>query len=76
MRGTVPKRYSTSTLIDSASCVPWLAAEGPLAYTPEDPPATDYFFQYSWILPEIFKGSQALPPLFRYADSGSCQTSV
>jgi hypothetical protein len=35
--------------------VPWLAAEGPLAYTPENPPATDYFFQYSWILPEIFK---------------------
>ena len=23
-------------------------------YTPENPPATDYFFQYSWILPEIF----------------------
>ena len=27
---------------------------GPLAYTPENPPATEYFFQYSWILPEIF----------------------
>jgi hypothetical protein len=54
MRGIVPKRYSTSTLIDSASCVPWLAAEGPLAYTPENPPDTDYFFQYSWIVPEIF----------------------
>ena len=55
MRGIVPRRYSTSTLIDSVSCVPWLAAEGPLAYTPENPPATtDYFFQYSWILPEIF----------------------
>lgn len=54
VRGIVPKRYSTSTLIDSASCVPWLAAEGPLAYTPENPPDTDYFFQYSWIVPEIF----------------------
>jgi hypothetical protein len=54
MHGIVPIRYSTSTLVDSASCVPWLAAEGPLAYTPEDPPATDYFFQYSWILPQIF----------------------
>jgi hypothetical protein len=54
MRAIVSKRYSTSTLIDSATCVPWLAAEGPLAYTPENPPATDYFFQYSWILPEIF----------------------
>jgi hypothetical protein len=48
------KRYSTSTLIDSATCVPWLAAEGPLAYTPEKPPAKDYFFQYGWILHEIF----------------------
>lgn len=48
------KRYSTSTLIDPATCVPWLAAEGPLAYTPEKPPTKDYFFQYSWILPEIF----------------------
>ena len=54
MRGIVPRRYATSTLIDSVNCVPWLAAEGPLGYTPEHPPATDYFFQYSWILPEIF----------------------
>jgi hypothetical protein len=46
MRLIVPKRYATSTLVDSASCVPWLAAEGPLAYTPENPPATDYLFQY------------------------------
>jgi hypothetical protein len=38
----------------AVSCVPWLAAEGPLGYTPENPPATDYFFQYGWILPEIF----------------------
>ena len=49
----VSKRYSTSTLIDAVSCAPWLAAEGPLAYSPENPPATDYFFQYSWILPEL-----------------------
>ena len=48
------KLFSTSTLIDSTRCVPWLAADGRLAYTPENPPATDYFFQYSWILPEIF----------------------
>ena len=33
------KRFSTSTLIDSTRCVPWLAADGPLAYTPENPPA-------------------------------------
>ena len=48
------RKYSTSTLIDAKTCVPWLAADGPLAYTPERPPATDYFFQYTWILPEIF----------------------
>jgi hypothetical protein len=34
--------------------VPWLAAAGPLAYSPTEPPARDYFFQYSWILPGIF----------------------
>lgn len=50
----VRKRYSTLTLIDSAQCVPWLAADGPLAYTPENPPTSDYFFQYSWIMPGIF----------------------
>jgi len=33
---------------------PWLAAEGPLAYSPAAPPAKDYFFQYSWIVPGIF----------------------
>jgi hypothetical protein len=57
MRGIVPRGYSTSTLIDSMSCVPWLAAEGPRAYTPENPPATNYFFQYGWILPEIFNSN-------------------
>ena len=64
MRAIVPKRHSTSTLIDSATCVPWLASEGPLAYTPENPPATDYFFQYSWILPEIFDCS--VPKRYHY----------
>ena len=38
--------------------MPWLAAEGPLAYTPESPPARDYFFQYNWILPEIFSACE------------------
>ena len=33
---------------------PWLARQGPLAYSPAEPPARDYFFQYSWILPGIF----------------------
>lgn len=47
-------RFSTSTVFESGRSVPWLAAQGPLAYSPEEPPGTDYFFQYSWILPGIF----------------------
>ena len=50
----VPSRFCTRTVVDSKYLVPWLAAEGPLAYSPVEPPAKDYFFQYSWILPEIF----------------------
>jgi hypothetical protein len=46
-------RFSTSTIIDSEYLVPWLSAEGSLAYTPTKPPARDYFFQYTWILPGI-----------------------
>jgi hypothetical protein len=34
--------------------VPWLAADGPLSYSPEEPPERDYFFQYNRILPGIF----------------------
>jgi hypothetical protein len=47
-------RFSTSTVAASGHLVPWLAAAGPLAYSPTEPPARDYFFQYSWILPGIF----------------------
>jgi len=47
-------RFSTSTVFGSKYLVPWLAAQGPLAYSPTEPPARDYFFQYSWILPGIF----------------------
>src|SRR2546425_13313388 len=42
------KRYSTSTVRSDGGIVPWLAAEGPLAYSPENPPESNYFFQYSW----------------------------
>jgi hypothetical protein len=49
-----PSRFSTSTIVGSKCLVPWLAAQGPLAYSPAEPPARDYFFQYSWILPGIF----------------------
>ncbi len=47
-------RFSTSTIVASNGLVPWLAAQGPLAYSPVEPPARDYFFQYSWMLPGIF----------------------
>ena len=47
-------RFSTSTIVASNGLVPWLAAHGPLAYSPVEPPARDYFFQYSWVLPGIF----------------------
>jgi len=47
-------RFPTSTVFDSEYLVPWLSAEGPMAYSPTNPPARDYFFQYSWILPGIF----------------------
>ena len=47
-------RFSTSTVCGSRHLVPWLAADGPLAYNPVEPPSKDYFFQYTWILPGIF----------------------
>ncbi len=48
-------RFPTRTVVNSAYLVPWLAAEGPLAYSPAEPPARDYYFQYSWILPGLFE---------------------
>ena len=47
-------RFSTTTVVDSKYLVPWLAAGGPLAYSPAELPARDYFFQYTWIFPGIF----------------------
>ena len=54
---SVRRRFSTSTVADDGRLVPWLAASGPLSYTPEDPPSRDYYFQYGWILSEIFTPS-------------------
>ncbi len=48
------RRFDTSTLAEDGRLVPWLAAEGPLSYSPEDPPDGDYYFQYGWIIPGIF----------------------
>jgi len=47
-------RFSTSTLAGKES-VPWLASAGELAYSPHSPPEKDYYFQYSWIIPGIFR---------------------
>ncbi len=47
-------RFSTSTIAAGFEVVPWLAAAGELAYSPKAPPDRDYFFQYSWIVPEVF----------------------
>lgn len=45
---------STVTVTSSGQIVPWLAAVGPLAYNPEEPPEDDYYFQYNWVLPGVF----------------------
>ncbi|HEY6320061.1 MAG TPA: hypothetical protein VJA16_00700 [Thermoanaerobaculia bacterium] len=47
-------RLSTLTITGDGQIVPWLAAAGPLAYSPEEPPKDDYYFQYGWVLPGVF----------------------
>jgi hypothetical protein len=48
-------KLSTSTIINNTQeLVPWLASSGPLSYSPKNPPDRDYYFQYSWIIPDIF----------------------
>ncbi len=47
-------RFSTSTLAGE-EFVPWLASTGELAYSPHSPPERDYYFQYSWVIPGIFR---------------------
>jgi hypothetical protein len=49
------KRYSTLAVRSDGAIVPWLAAEGPLAYSPENPPESSYFFQYGWIMPRVYR---------------------
>lgn len=46
-------RKAHSTRTSAGRLVPWLAADGPLAYTPESPPARDSSFQYGWVLPQV-----------------------
>ena len=47
------EKFSTSTVMEDNRLSPWLSVSGELAYTPENPPVRDYFFQYNWIFPEI-----------------------
>lgn len=49
------KKFRTSTKLKDGTLSPWLAASGPLSYTPENPPNSKYFFQYSWLMPSLFK---------------------
>ncbi len=66
-RGSVRRKaYSTSTKASGGRLVPWLAAEGPLAYTPELPPERDSLFQYGWVLPQVCR-----PGLRRHAYFGA-----
>ncbi len=46
-------RLSTSTLAGE-EFNPWLASAGELAYSPHLP-ERDYYFQYSWVIPGIFR---------------------
>ncbi|MCG8557986.1 MAG: hypothetical protein MJD61_22275 [Proteobacteria bacterium] len=50
----IKRKYSTATVMEDGRLVPWLAARGELGYHPEAPPERDYFFQYGWVLPDIF----------------------
>jgi hypothetical protein len=52
-------RFSTSTLAGE-EVVPWLAAAGELAYSPHSPPEKDYYFQYSWVIPGIFRAGASV----------------
>ena len=47
-------KFSTSTITSDNTIVPWLAADGPLAYSPFLPPIDDYFFLYNFMFPNIF----------------------
>ena len=48
------KRHSTSTKYADGTISPWLAASGPFSYSPENPPDSNYGFQYGWVMPDLF----------------------
>jgi hypothetical protein len=49
----VPSSFCTVT--GANTIVPWLAASGPMAYTPESPPKSDEAFKYGRLMPQAFK---------------------
>jgi hypothetical protein len=51
---TTSMKYSTDTVLENGEIVPWLAAKGPLSYTPESPPKSDKIFDYARFMPSIF----------------------
>ncbi len=61
-------KFSTNTKTIDNEIVPWLAAEGPLAYSPFQPPITDYFFLYNFILPRIFRDGVNLKQHYWFGD--------
>ncbi|MCX7117863.1 MAG: hypothetical protein NTW94_08220 [Legionellales bacterium] len=70
-------KFSTSTITNENTIVPWLAAEGPLAYSPLSPPTSDYFFLYNFILPGIFSKSVNLRQHYWFGDySGQNSYSI
>ena len=52
------KKNSTSTIDSDQTIVPWLAASGPLSYSPKNPTNNPYHFQYGWHLPNAFKNTK------------------
>ena len=68
-------KFSTSTIADG-QFVPWLAAAGELAYTPQAPPERDYHFQYSWIIPGIFRSDGTVRRHFWFGSPWKESTEV
>lgn len=64
-------KYPTSTLTSANQIVPWLAAVGPLSYSPQSPPSRNYFFQYGWIIPDILNEKANRRAHFYF---GECET--
>lgn len=70
-------KFSTSTITNENTIVPWLAAEGALAYSPLSPPTSDYFFLYNFILPGIFSKNVNLRQHYWFGDySGTNSYSI